>query len=586
MTAELPDGDPCARSCPGARRSAAWLAGDAKNGFIARHHLRAMGISGEELDGPVIGIANTWSELSPCNAHLRGLADAVKRGVTAAGGLALEFPIMSIGEPLMRPTSMMFRNLMAMEVEELIRANPLDGVVLLTGCDKTTPGALMGWLSTDLPGIMFTGGPMLNGRFRGRSVGSGTDIWRMTSGLAAGTVTPEEFTEFESCLNRSAGHCMTMGTASTMAILVEAMGLQLPGAASLPAVDSRRAVLAYQTGRAAVRIAEGKVAPSTVVTGRSLRNAIRVNAAVGGSTNAVIHLLAVAGRAGVPLELRDFDELGRDVPLLANIMPSGEFLMEEFAAAGGVPVVLKELGDLLDVSAPVLPEGNLADVVATARNDDAAVIRPLDNPVLPPGNGTAVLFGNLAPDGAILKVSAADPRLLVHRGQALVFDSVEEYRAASTDPDLPVTRDTVLIVRGAGPVGFPGMPEVGNVTLPTALLQQGVDDVVRISDARMSGTAFGTCILHTSPEAAVGGPLALIRTGDWVCLDVPERRLEVELSDDELAERRAQWRPTLPTGAGRGWERLYRDHVQQAHLGADLDFLVGGSGHEPPRSAF
>jgi dihydroxy-acid dehydratase len=568
-------------------RSSAWLGEDGKNGFIARHHLRAMGVSGEELvDRPVIGIANSWSELTPCNAHLRGLAEAVKRGVAAAGGLALEFPVLSLGEPFMRPSSMMYRNLMAMEVEALIRANPLDGVVLLTGCDKTTPGALMGWLSADVPGLMLTGGPMLNGRFRGRAVGSGTDIWRMTDGLAAGTVTREEFTEFESCLNRSAGHCMTMGTASTMAVLVEAMGLQLSGAAALPAVDSRRAVLAYRTGVAAVEIARSGVRPREIVTRAALENAIRVNAAIGGSTNAVVHLLAIAGRAGVPLELDDFDTLARDVPLLADVMPSGRFLMEEFAAAGGLSAVLAELGTRLDLRARVLPSGTLGDVAATARNDDRSVVRPLDDPLLPAGAGTVVLRGNLAPDGALLKVSAASPSLLRHTGTALVFDSIEDYRSAAGDPDLPVDRDTVLVVRGGGPVGYPGMPEIGNFPVPGVLLRQGVTDLVRISDARMSGTAFGTCILHVSPEAAVGGPLGLVRSGDVVTLDVEHRELRLEVDDAELARRRTDAPALAARAAGRGWEYLYATHVQQAHLGADLDFLVGWSDSAPGREAF
>lgn len=568
------------------RRSQTWLSDDGKNGFIARHHLRAMGVSGDELASrPVIGIANSWSELTPCNAHLCGLAEAVKRGVTAAGGLALEFPIMSIGEPFMRPSSMMFRNLMAMEVEELIRANPLDGVVLLTGCDKTTPAALMGWLSTDLPGLMMTGGPMLNGRFRGATVGSGTDIWRMTDAYKAGTVTKAEFSEFESCLNRSAGHCMTMGTASTMALLVEAMGLQLSGGAALPAVDSRRAVLAFDTGRAAVDLAQRGTRPSEIVTRATLVNAIRVNAAIGGSTNAVIHLLAIAGRVGVPLELADFDALARDVPLLADVMPSGRFLMEEFAAAGGLAAVVAEMAPLLDLSARILPHGTLADVAAAGRNDDPSVIRTLTDPVLPAGNGTVVLRGNLAPNGAILKVSAADPTLLVHHGPAMVFDSIEEYLAAASDMELPITKDTVLVLRGCGPVGYPGMPEVGNFQVPTVLLKQGISDVVRISDARMSGTAFGACVLHVSPESAVAGPLALVRTGDMIRLDVPHRELHLDVAADELA-RRAEKLTAPERKAERGWESLYRSHVQQAHLGADLDFLVGGSGNTPGREAF
>ncbi|GHJ15925.1 MULTISPECIES: IlvD/Edd family dehydratase [unclassified Micromonospora] len=566
-------------------RSRTWLGDAGKNGFIARHHLRAMGLTSRQLTGkPVIGIANSWSELTPCNAHLRQLAEAVRRGVVAAGGVALEFPIMSLGEPFMRPSTMAYRNLMAMETEELIRANPLDAVVLLTGCDKTTPAALMGAASVDLPAIMLTGGPMLNGKFQGRDVGSGTDIWRMTEGLRGGVVTQSEFLEFEQCLNRSAGHCMTMGTASTMACLVETLGMQLPGAAALPAVDSRRAALAEETGERAVALAVAGLRPSHILTPAAFANAIKVNAAIGGSTNAVLHLLAIAGRVGVPLTLDDFDTLARDIPLLVDLMPSGRFLMEEFAYAGGVPALLAELADVLDLTTTTVTGQPLGDGCADVRSHDREVIRTPDKPVLPPGAGIAVLRGNLAPSGAVLKVAAADPRLLRHTGPALVFDSIEEYLAV-VDTDLPVTPDTVLVVRGAGPRGYPGMPEVGNLPLPKTMLTAGVLDMVRISDARMSGTAYGTCVLHVAPEAAVGGPLALVRTGDLIQLDVPARRLELLVPDQELVARRHAWQsPPPPTG--RGWLRLYVDHVQQADTGADLDFLVGGSGDEPGRAPF
>ncbi|UNK70334.1 IlvD/Edd family dehydratase [Microbacterium sp. H1-D42] len=568
------------------RRSSEWLGDGGKAGFIARHHLRQEGLASRQLDGrPVIGIANTWSELTPCNAHLRTLADSVRRGIQTAGGLALEFPVLSIGEPFMRPSSMLYRNMMAMELEELCRANPLDAVVVLTGCDKTTPAALMALASVDIPSIILTGGPMLNGRFRGRVVGSGTDIWRMTEALRAGEIDAAEFTEFESCLNRSAGHCMTMGTASTMASLTEALGMQLPGAAALPAVDSRRAVLAEDTGVRAVELAEEGLRPSAIMTREAVENALVVSAACGGSTNAVLHMLAIAGRLGVPLTLDDIDEVSRRVPLLVDLMPSGRFLMEEFAYAGGVPALMRELGDLLHTEAITVTGRPLAESIAAARNDGPEVIRPLRNPVQPAGSGTAVLRGNLAPDGAVIKVSAADPALLSHTGPALVFDSVAEYHAVADDPDLDVTADTVLIVRNCGPKGYPGMPEVGNLPLPRKLLEQGVRDLVRISDARMSGTAYGACVLHVAPESAAGGPLGLVRTGDLVRLDVPGRRLDMLVPDDELATREAETTPTLPP-AERGWTRLHIEHVLQADRGVDLDFLVGSSGDAPAGTPF
>ncbi|MGC3954808.1 MAG: IlvD/Edd family dehydratase [Propionicimonas sp.] len=570
-----------------ALRSANWLGDGGKNGFIARHHLRAMGLGPAQFDGkPVIGIASTWSELTPCNANLRGLADHVRRGVVQAGGVALEFPVMSLSEPLLRPTSMIYRNLAAIQFEEDIRAHPLDAVVLLTGCDKTTPAALMGAASADVPAIVVTSGPMLNGKYRGRDVGSGTDIWKMTEDLRAGVISPAEFTEFESCLNRSAGHCMTMGTASTMSCLAEALGMALPGMAALPAPDSRRAVLAERTGVRAVELAlAGGPTPSQVLTGAAFENAVKVLAALGGSTNAVIHLLAIAGRAGVPLDLAAIDRLGAEVPVLVDLMPSGRWLMEEFAYAGGMPALLAELSPLLDTSVTTV-YGTLADGCRPAPPGE--VIRPLADPVLPAGNGIAVLHGNLVPDGAVIKVSAATAELLTHTGPALVFDSLEEYLAVSDDPALPVTADTVLVVRNLGPRGYPGMPEVGNLPLPAVLLAQGIRDLVRLSDARMSGTAFGTVVLHAAPEASVGGPLALLRTGDQVRLDVPNRALDMLVDADELEARRRAWAPTRTprTGEDRGWIRLYREHVTGADTGADLDFLVGASPDIVPRQAF
>jgi dihydroxy-acid dehydratase len=569
-----------------ANRSQEWLSDGGKNGFIARHHLRQMGMSGRQFDGrPVIGIANTWSELTPCNAHLRILADSVRRGIQQAGGMALEFPFLSLGEPFMRPSSMLFRNLAAMELEELLRANPLDAVVVLTGCDKTTPAGLMGLASVDLPAIMLTGGPMLNGRFRGRTVGSGTDIWRMMEALRAGEITPADFAEFESSLNRSAGHCMTMGTASSMACIAEALGMQIPGAAALPAVDSRRQVLAEDTGARAVELAREGLRPSAIMTRAAFENAIKVNAAVGGSTNAILHLLAIAGRVGVELTLDDIDRIGREVPLLVDLMPSGQYLMEEFAYAGGVPALVSQMGGLLDGSAITVTGKSLEESMAGGRVDDARVIHSPADPVQEAGSGTAVLRGNLAPDGAVLKISAAENRLLVHEGPAIVFDSLEEYLRVSEDDDLDVTADTVLVVRNCGPRGYPGMPEVGNLPLPKKLIDQGIRDMVRISDARMSGTAYGACVLHVAPEAAVGGPLALVRTGDRIRLDAHKRLLEVVISAEEMTARRSVWEPpALPDG--RGWTRLYVEHVQQADRGVDLDFLVGHSGDVPAKVAF
>ncbi len=564
-------------------RSSEWFGADGRPGMIYRSWLRAEGFPPEVFDGrPVIGIANSWSELTPCNAHLRSLAEAVKRGVWQAGGFPLEFPTMSLGETLMRPTAMLFRNLMAMEVEELLRANPIDGVVLLSGCDKTTPAMLMAAASADLPAIMVTGGPMLNGKFRGENVGSGTHVWKFEAELAAGRMTQAECVIAESGMARSCGHCMTMGTASTMACMAETLGMQLPGSAAWPAADSRRTLTATLAGQRAVELARSGVRPSSILTRPAFENAIRVNAAIGGSTNAVIHLLAIAGRAGVPLALDDFDSLARSVPTLVNLMPSGEYLMEDFCYAGGLPAVMAELGELLDLSHVGVSGRPLSSAVAEAECFNRDVIRPLESPLQAAGTGTAVLRGNLCPGGAVIKQSAASPSLLVHRGQALVFDSIEDYHAVCGRPDLEVDESTVLVVRGAGPRGYPGMPEIGNFVLPKVLLERGVSDMVRISDARMSGTGYGTVVLHVSPEAVAGGPLALVRTGDWISLDVPARSLTLEVSDEELELRRASWAaPVNPHQ--RGYARLYVEHVLQADQGADLDFLVGSTGAAVPR---
>ncbi|GAB3160693.1 IlvD/Edd family dehydratase [Microbispora hainanensis] len=564
-------------------RSQEWFGAEGRNGFIHRSWMRNQGFADDVFDGrPVIGIATTWSELTPCNAHLRDLAESVKRGVWESGALPLEFPAMSLGEPVMRPTTMLYRNLLAMEAEELIRANPLDGVVLLSGCDKTTPGLLMGAASVDLPTLMVTGGPMLNGKFRGRDIGSGTDVWRFTEEMRAGRMTAADCAEAEICMSRSRGHCMTMGTASTMACVAEALGVQLPGSAALPAVDSRRYALAQAAGRRIVAMVQEDQRLSTVLTREAFENAIRVNAAIGGSTNAVVHLLAIAGRLGVPLALEDFDTLIAEVPMLVNLMPSGTYLMEDFAYAGGLPALMKEIASLLHLDHVTVSGKSVADNISGAQCWNREVIGTMEKPFQAAGSGTVVLRGSLAPSGAVLKVSAASAHLLQHTGPALVFDRIEDYVAAADDPDLDVTADTVIVVQNAGPRGYPGFPEVGNMPMPRRLLQEGVTDMVRISDARMSGTGYGTCVLHVAPEASVGGPLALVRTGDLVRVDVPARSLDLLVDEAELERRRAAWRPPQPP-ATRGWVRLYSEHVMQADQGADLDFLVGGSGSAPPR---
>ncbi len=565
------------------RRSQAWFGRQDRDGFVHRSWLKNQGYPHDLLDGrPIIGICNTWSELTPCNGHFRELAEFVKRGVYEAGGFPLEFPVMSLGETQLRPTAMLFRNLASMDVEESIRGNPIDGVVLLMGCDKTTPALLMGAASCDLPTIGLSGGPMLNGKFRGKDLGSGTGVWQMSEMVRAGEMTMDEFTAAESCMHRSKGSCMTMGTASTMASMVEALGMSLPENAAIPAADTRRNRLAQLTGRRIVEMVNSDLRMSKILTRQAFENAIRTNAAIGGSTNAVIHLLAVAGRMGVKLDLDDWDRLGAEVPCLVDLQPSGRFLMEDFCYAGGLPAVLREIAHLLHLDALTVNGRTLGENTADAPCWNREVIRPLAEP-FKPAAGIAVLRGNLAPDGAVIKPSAASPHLLRHRGRAVVFEDIEDFHARIDDESLDVDEHCVLVLKNCGPRGYPGMAEVGNMPLPPKVLRRGITDMVRISDARMSGTAYGTVVLHTSPEAAAGGPLALVRNGDMIELDVGARRLHLEVSDEELARRRSDWvAPQPPT---RGWYKLYVDHVQQAHLGADLDFLVGGSGAPVPRDS-
>ena len=564
-------------------RSQYWFGLKDKGGYIHRERLRNQGYPDEVFQGkPVIGIATTWSELNPCNVSLKEVAESVKRGVWEAGGFPLEFPAMSLGETVMRPTTMLFRNLLAMEVEELIRANPLDAVVLLGNCDKTPPGLLMGAASVNLPTLMVTGGPMLNGRYKGEAVGSGTLIWKYSEKVRSGEMSAEEFMSMESCSARSQGSCMTMGTASTMACVTEALGVQLPGSAAIPAVDSRRFKISHLAGRRIVQMVKDDQKLSDILTREAFENAIKVNAAIGGSTNAVVHLLAIAGRIGVKLTLDDFDKLAKDIPVITNLMPSGQYLMEEFFDAGGVQTVMKEIAEHLHLNHITVSGKSVRENIENAENYNTDVITPTQNPFQKPGSGIVVLRGSLAPDGAILKVSAASPHLLKHTGKALVFNEIEEYMSVVEDNDLPVTPDTILVLKNSGPKGYPGFPEVGNLPMPKKMLDQGVTDMVRISDARMSGTAYGTVVLHVSPESTIGGPLAFVENGDEIELDVPNRELNLLISPEELAKRKAAWVPPKPK-AERGWSKMYIEHVQQAHLGADLDFLVGSSGDYVPR---
>ncbi|WP_394551946.1 IlvD/Edd family dehydratase [Agromyces sp. MMS24-JH15] len=566
-------------------RSSEWYAGEDRNAYIHRAWMRR-GVPDSAFRGrPQIAIANTASDLTPCNAHLGEVAQSVKNGIYEAGGIPLELPVVSLGETQVRPTAMLWRNMAAMATEEMLRANPIDGVVLLGGCDKTIPSLLMAAASVDLPAVVVPGGPMLTGHFRGEALGCGTDVWRLSEEVRAGTLSQDDFLRSESATIRSKGHCNTMGTASTMALVAEALGTVLPGLAGTPAPDARLLEAAHETGRLAVQLVAEDRRPSTFLTAASFHNAIVALAAIGGSTNAVVHLLAIAGRLGIDLTLDDFDRIGADVPLLVNLRPSGAYLMDDLHRAGGFLAVLREVRDLLDPDALTITGEPLVSYLDDARIWDREVITPRDAP-LQPAAGISVLRGSLAPGGAIIKPSAASPHLLQHRGRAVVFDSIEDFHARIDDPDLDIDADSVMVLRGCGPKGYPGMPEVSNMPLPTKLLRQGVRDMVRICDGRMSGTAYGTVVLHVTPEAAAGGPLALVRTGDWITLDVRARRLDLEVPADELAARTPN-RATLDGFANprRGWERLYVDHVQGADTGADLDFLVGGSGSKVSRES-
>jgi len=561
-------------------RSAKWFAPDNDIGFQHRAAMRSEGFARAAFGGkPVIGICNSWSELNNCNVHLRAVADAVKRGVWSAGGFPLEFMTISLGEELMMPTAMLYRNLMAMDVEEMIRSNPLDGVVLLCGCDKTTPAQLMGAASMDVPAIMLSGGPMLRGMWRNHALGSGTDLWKFWDERRAGRLSEKDWHELEGCYSRSAGHCNTMGTASTMTALAEALGMMLPGTASIPAPDSRRLAAAEETGRRIVEMVRDDLRPSRILTPNAFHNAIRTLPALGGSTNAVIHLIAIAGRLGISLPLGEFDKLSRMTPVIVNLQPSGKYLMEDFYYAGGVPAVLKEILPLLHGDTITVTGKTLAENVRQAECYNSDVIHPLDKPIHQEG-ALAVLYGNLAPNGALIKTSAASPELMQHTGPAVVFDHYEEMLEKVEDPDLTVTPSSVLVLKNAGPVGAPGMPEWGMIPIPTKLLKQSVKDMVRISDSRMSGTSFGTVVLHISPESAVGGPLAAVKTGDLIRLDVPARQIELLVSNEEIKRRLASWQPSPPRFR-RGYYTMFLDHVLQAHEGCDFDFLRGHPGERP-----
>ncbi|MFD1090532.1 IlvD/Edd family dehydratase [Providencia vermicola] len=557
-------------------RSQEWFGVKDKSGFIARSWLKNQGLPNDAFDGrPIIGICNTWSELTPCNAHLRDLAEQVKQGVLEAGGIAFEFPVMSLGEALMKPTTMLYRNLASMDVEESIRANPLDGVVLLTNCDKTTPACLMGAASVDLPTIVVTGGPMLNGKHQGKDIGSGTDLWKFSEELRAGIITQQEFDEIENNMSRSSGACNTMGTASTLSCMVESLGLSLPGSATIPAVDANRRRVARLSGRRAVELVKENICLSHILTKEAFENAIITNAAIGGSTNFIIHLLAIAGRIGVPLSLDDFDKHSQNIPLLVNLKPSGSYLMEDFHYAGGMPAVINQLLDKVNSNILQINGFTLKDNYCNGVIYNEDVIRNCANP-LQDDAGTIVLKGNLAPDGAIIKPSAATPQLLNYKARAFVFENIEDYNERINDLDLDVSQDDILVLKGAGPKGYPGMPEVGNFGLPLKLLKLGVRDMVRISDGRMSGTAFGTIVLHVSPESNVGGTLALVKTGDIIELNCQQRKLTLHVNEDELSIRRESWVPE-EINYPRGYTHIYIKTVNQANTGADLNFLTGKS---------
>lgn len=575
-----------AKPWPRKLRSTEWFGGATRDHIYHRGWMKSQGLPNDLFDGrPVIGICNTWSQLNPCNGHLRDLAETVKHGIYEAGGLPLEFPVFSTGESSLRPTAMMYRNLAAMDVEEALRANPLDGVVLLVGCDKTTPALLMGAASVDIPAIVVSGGPMLNGHFRGQPVGSGTALWQMSEDIKAGKMSPEDFMEAEQSMSRSPGSCNTMGTASSMACMAEALGMALSGNAAIPAVDSRRRVMAHLSGRRIVQMVKDDLKPSDVLTRPAFENAIFVNGAIGGSTNAVIHLLAIAGRVGVDLSLDDWDQLGRNIPTIVNLMPSGKYLMEEFFYAGGLPVVLKMLGESgpLHKEAITVSGAAIWSELEDVKNWNEDVIRPVDN-ALAVNGGIVVLKGNLAPNGAVLKPSAASQKLMQHRGRAVVFQDISDYKAKINDETLDVDETCILVLKNCGPKGYPGMAEVGNMGLPPKILRKGITDMIRISDARMSGTAYGTVVLHTAPEAAAGGPLAVVRNGDMIELDVSKRRLHLDVTDEELKKRLSEWLPTIETPTS-GYAKLYHEHVQGAEVGADFDFLIGCRGSSVPKDS-
>ena len=563
-------------------RSQQWFGRQDRDGFAYRSWVKGKGVPHDQFDGrPVIGICNTFSELTPCNSHFRTLAEQVKIGVYEAGGFPLEFPVMSLGETLLRPTAMLYRNLASMDVEESIRGNPIDGVVLLMGCDKTTPSLVMGAASVDLPTIGVSGGPMLSGKWRGQELGSGTGVWSMSEQVRAGTLKLQDFFEAESCMHRSHGSCMTMGTASTMASMVEALGIGLPGNAAYPAVDGRRNVLARMAGRRAVDMVHEDMKLSKVMTRKAFENAIVTLAAIGGSTNAVIHLVAMARRIGVELAIEDFDRLASDLSCLVNLQPSGKYLMEDFCYAGGLPAVMKEISHLLHQDIITVSGQTVAQNIASAENYNTDVITPLAKPFKLKA-GIAILKGNLSPRGAVIKPSAATPSLLVHTGRAVVFEDIEDFHKRIDDEDLDIDETCVMVLKNCGPKGYPGMAEVGNMPLPPKILRKGITDMVRISDARMSGTAYGTVVLHTAPEAAAGGPLAVVQNGDMIELNVPERKLHLHISDEELARRLDLWTAPKPP-MNSGYWKLYIDHVLQADEGADLDFLVGKRGSAVPR---
>jgi len=568
------------------RSQEGWFGGTSKDNIYHRSWMKNQGLPSDLFDGrPVIGICNTWSQLTPCNAHLRDLAERVKHGIYEAGGLPLEFPVFSPGESTLRPTAMMFRNLCAMDVEEALRGTPLDGVVLMVGCDKTTPALLMGAASVDIPAIVVTGGPMLNGKWRGKDIGSGTSLWQLSEDRKAGKISTEDFLEAEIAMSRSPGSCNTMGTASTMASMAEALGMALSGNAAIPAVDSRRRVMAHVTGRRIVQMVKDDLKPSDVMTKEAFENAIRVNGAIGGSTNAVIHLLAIAGRVGIDLTLDDWDRLGRDIPTIVNLQPSGKYLMEEFFYAGGLPVVIKALGEAgkLHNDALTVSGDTMWDQVKDVQNWNDDVIRPFEKALTQSG-GIAVVKGNLAPNGAVLKPSAATASLLTHRGRAVVFEDIDDYKAKIYDESLDIDENCIMVLKNCGPKGYPGMAEVGNMGLPPKVLRKGITDMVRISDARMSGTAYGTVVLHTSPEAAAGGPLAVVQNGDMIELDVPNRKLHLDISDEELKKRLDNWKSTVPVPES-GYASLYYKSVIGADKGADFDFLVGHRGKAIPKDS-